>query len=748
MAIQNLTEEQIKTWTPEQKDRWWLENVYRGNMPQLTIRSAITGFVLGGLLSATNLYIGAKTGWTLGVGLTSVILAFAMFKVFSRMGAKDMTILENNAMQSIATSAGYMTGPLVSGIAAYMMVSNTIIPWWQMLLFNVVLSVLGVLVAFPMKRRFINNEQQPFPEGRACGVLLDTLYTSAAALGLFKARALAFAALFAGGIKFCTGEYYQTFLQGTVLKFEKIRWLSEHPFEKLIAWLGVDMPTIANISIKKLDLSPTINLEMFGAGGLMNIRYGANMFAGMVLTWVCVMPFIVNMGDTTNSKGQVLTAPAYVSIVGGVKLGSESKEQVVSVAVNSGVDSDGKAFKGALTVSGAGVVDASGQKVDKDIRVENGEITFADGSKQAVISNFNRAQLLNSWGLWPGVAMLVCASMVALFAKPQVLIGAFSGLFKKGERREDCLKDIEVPLWVSFVGIPIVGAIGVWMAHEWFEVRWIWGALAIPLIAVLTLIAANATALTSITPTGSLSKITQFTFGFLDRKYPVAGQANPAVNLMTACMTTEVASNAANLLMDIKPGYMLGAKPRQQVIGHIIGIISGALASTPLFYMLFLAGHKDNPFTSPNPALAESRVEDVLLADPEKFSFTGAVQWKGISDLITGGLSQLPQSAVIAMIVAAVAGVVFEIWRTVSKSKFPVSPLALGLGIVLPPDSTLWMFLGSLFFWVMHKIYEKRTQSMGHKLWIETHEPLCAGLIAGAALIGIGDILMKVFVVK
>jgi len=177
MAIQQLTEAQTRTWTREQKDRWWLENVFRGDMAQLTVRSAITGFILGGLLSATNLYVGAKTGWTLGVGLTSVILAFAMFKVLSRMGTRDMTILENNAMQSIATSAGYMTGPLTSGLAAYMWVENKPIPWWQMMGFMVVLSLLGVLVAFPMKRRFINDEQQPFPEGRACGVVLDTLYT-------------------------------------------------------------------------------------------------------------------------------------------------------------------------------------------------------------------------------------------------------------------------------------------------------------------------------------------------------------------------------------------------------------------------------------------------------------------------------------------------------------------------------------------------------------------------------------------
>ena len=170
MAIEQLTPQQIETWTIEEKDSWWLSKVYRGDMPQLTVRAAVTGFLLGGVLSATNLYIGAKTGWTLGVGLTSVILAYASFRLMAQLGvAKDLSILENNAAQSIATSAGYMTGPLISGMSAYMWIQNTLIPWWQMLLFNVVLSCLGVLVAFPMKRRFINDEQQPFPEGHAEG---------------------------------------------------------------------------------------------------------------------------------------------------------------------------------------------------------------------------------------------------------------------------------------------------------------------------------------------------------------------------------------------------------------------------------------------------------------------------------------------------------------------------------------------------------------------------------------------------
>lgn len=112
MALLQLTDEQVQTWTRTQKDRWWFENVYRGDLPQLTIRSAVTGFLLGGILSATALYIGGKTGISIGVGLTSVILAFALFRGLASIGiAKDFTILENNCTQSIATAAGYMITP-------------------------------------------------------------------------------------------------------------------------------------------------------------------------------------------------------------------------------------------------------------------------------------------------------------------------------------------------------------------------------------------------------------------------------------------------------------------------------------------------------------------------------------------------------------------------------------------------------------------------------------------------------------
>jgi OPT family oligopeptide transporter len=655
MALQHLTDEQVRTLSRQQKDRWWFDNVWRGDMPQLTLRAGLTGFFLGGILSATNLYIGAKTGWTLGVGITSVILAFSMFKILSRLGAKDMTILENNAMQSCATAAGYMTSPLISGMAAYMMVQNVPLPWKQMMIFNVVLSSLGVLVAFPMKRRFINDEQQPFPEGRACGVVLDTLYTSKAAVGIFKAKVLAIAAALGSSVTLITGENIMQYVQMKLFGLKSYWHVPpdlDHWYYKLAEKGVVPVPKLANVDIRQLGLTSSIDLAMFGAGGLMGFRAAVSMLVGMIVNLCIIVPWMITIGEI---------------------------------------------------------------------------VPRADGT-------FSRVYVVNTWALWWGISIMVVGALAGLFSRPKIIVSAFTGFMKKKRRvedkgREDVLRNVELPLWISFVGIPIIGSWGVYLAHMWFGVQWYLGALAIPLIIVLTLITANSTALTGITPTGAMSKIPQFTFGMLRPNHP-------PTNLMTALMCTEVASNASNLLMDIKPGYMLGAKPRQQAIAHCIGIVSGAIASTPLFYLLFLSDYK------PGMNILQTMVTD-------QFGFPAALQWKGVSDLVTAvfseGESAIPHSAMLAMLIAAVVGLAFEIVRIARRGKFPLSPLAIGLGVVIPPDSTIAMFAGAGFFWLMGRRYGRKPETRGFKLWVDTQEPICAGLIAGAALMGIADILVRVF---
>ena len=68
--------------TPEEIERQWYEQVYRGrgdSMLQLTWRAVLMGSVLGGALSLTNLYIGLKAGWGFGVAITACILSYAIW---------------------------------------------------------------------------------------------------------------------------------------------------------------------------------------------------------------------------------------------------------------------------------------------------------------------------------------------------------------------------------------------------------------------------------------------------------------------------------------------------------------------------------------------------------------------------------------------------------------------------------------------------------------------------------------------
>ncbi|PTT86993.1 hypothetical protein DBR42_12565, partial [Pelomonas sp. HMWF004] len=64
------------------------------------------------------------------------------------------------------------------------------------------------------------------------------------------------------------------------------------------------------------------------------------------------------------------------------------------------------------------------------------------------------------------------------------------------------------------------------------------------------------------------------------------------------------------------------------------------------------------------------------------------------------------------------------------------------LGVVLPPDAVLGMFVGAVIFFVMGRRH-KQPGTRGHRIWAEGMEPICAGLIAGSALMGIGNAIIN-----
>ena len=162
------------------------------------------GSLLGGVLSLTNLYIGLKAGWRMGICITACILSYAIWTTLLKIGLvkTPMTILENNCMQSAASCAGYSTGgTLVAAFAAFIMLNGHNLPIPLLMAWVFFLAVLGVTMAIPMKRQMINIEQLRFPTGVAAAETLRALHADGAR-GLRAARALGVAGLIAAADNF------------------------------------------------------------------------------------------------------------------------------------------------------------------------------------------------------------------------------------------------------------------------------------------------------------------------------------------------------------------------------------------------------------------------------------------------------------------------------------------------------------------------------------------------------------------
>src|SRR2546426_8411962 len=272
--------------TPEEIEQQWYEQVYRGrgdSMAQLTWRAVLIGSCLGGVLSLTNLYIGLKAGWGFGVAITASILSYSIWTSLLKVGLArtPMTILENNCMQSTASSAGYSTGgTLVSAFAAYIIVNHQPMSVPLMLAWVLFIAVLGVTMAIPMKRQMINIEQLRFPSGIAAAETLRALHAKSSR-GLRAAKALGLAGLIAAidkvwaeGLSTISASL-ERFSSGALLTGLQ-KWLLGSHYE---AWSGRTVVF-------------SWDFIFLAAGAITGMRVCATMLVSGTLCWAVVVPIL------------------------------------------------------------------------------------------------------------------------------------------------------------------------------------------------------------------------------------------------------------------------------------------------------------------------------------------------------------------------------------------------------------------------------------------------------------------------
>lgn len=314
------------------------------------------------------------------------------------------------------------------------------------------------------------------------------------------------------------------------------------------------------------------------------------------------------------------------------------------------------------------------------------------------------------WLLWPGVTLMVVGSLTSFAFSAKSFVTAFSGVKGGGPAAAD---PSDVPRRAFWTALLVVLVASTTLQVVFFDVKPWLAILGVFLSFLLAIVAGRVSGETGVTPVGAMGKVTQLTFGVLD-------PSNVASNLMSANVTGGAASQCGDLLHDLKTGQMLGSWPRHQFAAQAFGVVAGALLGSAAYLVLV-----------PDP-------KNQLLT--EEWAAPAVATWKAVAEVFQQGISAMPTMALEAMAVAAVVAVVLSVAeKTAPKAArtWIPSPVSLGLAFTVQAYTVLSFLFGALLMTLGQKVAPTWTSRFGIVL--------CAGIIAGESLIGVGDAFWKMF---
>src|SRR5918996_3078891 len=142
-------------------------------MRELTWSHLITGTFLGMIFGASSLYLVLKVGLTVSASIPVAVISITIFRVLSKLGLRDATILENNIVQT-AGSAGESIAFGLGVTMPAIMILGFDLEITRVMLVAVLGGVLGILMMIPLRRALIVHEHGilKYPEGTACAEVL------------------------------------------------------------------------------------------------------------------------------------------------------------------------------------------------------------------------------------------------------------------------------------------------------------------------------------------------------------------------------------------------------------------------------------------------------------------------------------------------------------------------------------------------------------------------------------------------
>src|SRR6201988_1910592 len=140
---------------------------------ELTVLPLIIGTLLGMIFGASSLWLVLKVGFTVSASIPVAVISISLFRLLSKIGAREATILENNIVQT-AGSAGESIAFGVGVTMPAIMILGFDLEFTRVMLVATMGGLLGILMMIPLRRALIVQQHGvlKYPEGTACAEVL------------------------------------------------------------------------------------------------------------------------------------------------------------------------------------------------------------------------------------------------------------------------------------------------------------------------------------------------------------------------------------------------------------------------------------------------------------------------------------------------------------------------------------------------------------------------------------------------
>src|SRR5262250_880349 len=601
---------------------------------ELTLRGLILGVLITLVFTAANVFFGLKAGLTFATSIPAAVISMAVLR-----GFKDMTIQENNIVQTVASAAGTLSSVI------FVLPGLVIIGWWSGFPYWISVTIcalggiLGVMYSIPLRRALVTQVDLPYPEGVACAEVLKVGSSgdSEHASDIEHGRAGLLAVLW-GSI---VAAVFAIVVQTQVLAADVAQTFR---IGRRGAVSGYDF---------------ALSFALLAIGHLVGLSVGIAMLIGTLIGWGWGVPHFSGIaGDATTAAATLAhsTWSHKVRFVGAGTIGVSAIWTLLKLVK-------------PVTTGLAGAMAAS--RARKAGKADTLPITERDIPIGIV-----------------GLVTLICMLPIAW------LLGYFGNTSGLGAHMVTlAIGGVAYVVLMSF----FVSAVCGYMAG-------LIGSSNSPLSGIGILVVIGAALL--------------LVFGIKPYVGPEAGNALIAFALFTTAVIFNVAAIANNNLQDLKTGQLVDATPWRQQLALVIGVIAGAIVIPPV---LNLVNHaygfvgapgaelRSNPLPAPQAGLISSLAKRVII---------GEIDWSliRIGGLIGVGIILLDE------ILA----------RTTRHMRVP--PLAVGLGIYLPTQSTLMIVVGAIAGWLFEQRANRTPKPEAAK---QLGVLLASGLIVGESIIGV-----------